>query len=650
MKTIKGKITVQAVFSLIIAIIICELLSVQTLQNNMTAQTKEYISTQSQTNANIVNEWLREQGNIAHTIRNGVAFMNTKDTDMIMDYLEKNLSQNSDALMYYVCFAYDGGVFPADHSKIDLDPTTRDWWKQAVSKNGLIYTAPYKDFATGNMIVTIAEPVTIQGEQAVFLADITIDTLTNIVNTVSTDSSVQAFLLDADGNVITHPNNDYHPKETGNTILAEALGTDILNASMIKDYDGKKKFISTAEISETKWVLGVTQNESVVTYTVLNSVITVIIVGIVLILIVTVIMISTIKRSLLPMERLKIFIREKITGSDKNTSYKNEVIEISSLIDEMEDKFIDVIRQTRREADVIHNNMQEANDKVNQISENILEISAAMEETDANLTTQTESICNINTSCNDASDTVRLLDEVVHEMSNKASEIMTRVDILVNEVLESKKNATKIADSTSIKMQKAVEDTAIITEITNVSASIQEIAEQTNLLALNASIEAARAGESGKGFAVVAQEIKHLSEDTASQIQKVNELTEEVMKSVEALSNESNEILKFIASTVMKDYDRLENIAIDYKNDVNYYSDASSSVGNNTTLVNDSVNNINNLLEVITVAQTELSDAVSGVNVSLQDITHSSENVSKETTDVLNSIGTLKRNMESFRV
>ncbi|MFR5617985.1 MAG: hypothetical protein ACLTJ5_03725 [Clostridium sp.] len=45
----------------------------------------------------------------------------------------------------------------------------QDWWKQAIKKNSLIYTAPYKDF-TWKMIVTIAEPLEIKGEQAVVLA------------------------------------------------------------------------------------------------------------------------------------------------------------------------------------------------------------------------------------------------------------------------------------------------------------------------------------------------------------------------------------------------------------------------------------------------------------------------------------------------
>lgn len=84
--------TMQTVISLVLAILLCELLSVSTLQNNMTTQARNFVETQAGTNANVVNEWLVEDGNIVHTIRNGVAFMNTKDTDQIMDYLEVNLA------------------------------------------------------------------------------------------------------------------------------------------------------------------------------------------------------------------------------------------------------------------------------------------------------------------------------------------------------------------------------------------------------------------------------------------------------------------------------------------------------------------------------------------------------------------------------
>ena len=44
---------------------------------------------------------------------------------------------------------------------------------------------------------------------------------------VSTEDSIQAFLLDADGNVVSHANEDFLPKKEGNTALADVLGVDL---------------------------------------------------------------------------------------------------------------------------------------------------------------------------------------------------------------------------------------------------------------------------------------------------------------------------------------------------------------------------------------------------------------------------------------
>lgn len=59
-RTIKGKITVQTILYLLTALIICELVSVITLDSNMTSQSREYIDAEAQNNAAVVNEWLTE--------------------------------------------------------------------------------------------------------------------------------------------------------------------------------------------------------------------------------------------------------------------------------------------------------------------------------------------------------------------------------------------------------------------------------------------------------------------------------------------------------------------------------------------------------------------------------------------------------------
>lgn len=190
--------------------------------------------------------------------------------------------------------------------------------------------------------------------------------------------------------------------------------------------------------------------------------------------------------------------------------------------------------------------MENTNDKVSLINQNIMEISAAMEETGANIDSQTTSIQNIDKTCKDTTHAVDVLVSHAEEMSDKAKEIGERVNEAVQKLMTDKDSAVVKADESRNRMQMAIQQTRIIGEITTVSASIEEIASQTNLLALNASIEAARAGESGKGFAVVAEEIKQLSEDTSNEIRKVNENLQNMTNSSESMTKETKNAMESV--------------------------------------------------------------------------------------------------------
>lgn len=650
--TIKGRIAMFVTICTVLIILLNTLTNSMTTRNIMVQDAKNLLMEEAKANADIINEWLKEEGKIVDTMANALAYIDSKDTDAIMDYLEVNLNENENALMYYCCFGYEGGVFPADHSKLDLDPTTRDWWKQAVSENGLIYTAPYTDFASGQMIVSIAKPLKIEGEQAVLLADITIDRLIEITRNISTDDSTQTFLLAEDGSVVTHANEEYLPKEDGNTILTDRvkINLDSEKAFTFTDYDGQKKYGVIGEVESTGWKLGVTRNTSVINKQVWNNLIFPLVMGIVLLIIIVALLNMVISRMLRSMDKMKKFVKEKVIGEEDSREQKNEVNEIEYLIGELEERFIATIRKTKQESSVIQDRMTNANQKVTTISGNIVEISATMQETGASVELQTNSIRRIDETCADVTGAVNKLAEEAQEMTAKAGEIQERVEKLVPEMMQDKESASVMVEDSRVRLAQAIKSAEVINQIVEVSQAIQEIASQTNLLALNASIEAARAREAGKGFAVVADEIKNLSNVTGQEIGKVNDLTAKVLESVKLLSSESNAILSFLDEVVMKDYDRLSELAGSYKEDASYYAEVSTELGAEAEELSASIQNINSILDMITKSQGELNAAVHAVNDNLQQITSASENVTTETGEVLGSIKSLQGTMETFRI
>lgn len=617
------------------------------VQNEDTILVDEAVS-----NAEVISQWLEKQGDIVHTLRNSLVYMNEKNEKKIMDYLEQNLANNEDALMYYCCFGYNGGVLPADHSELDLDPTTRDWWKDALEKNEMIYTAPYKDFASGKMIVSIAEPMMIDGEQAVMLADISIDKLVDMTKQIAETTGYETFLLADDGSVITHENEAFLPKEEGNTILQNELKLDLdaKKTTIFRDYDGESKYVAIGTVAKTGWKLGVFQETAMIDRALFNNLIIPVIGGICLLLITVVVLNIAINRLLQPMNNMKQFVKEKVIGLENLAPQKNEVTEIQYLIQELEQRFIATIRQTKGESDIIQNRMTATNEKVGSINGNIVEISTSMQQTGASIDSQTENIKNIDITCDDIEEAVERLATDAQDMAAKAGEIVERVEELVPRLLDDKQNAVMITKESRNRLLSAIQGAEVINQITEVSKAIQDIAGQTNLLALNASIEAARAGEAGKGFAVVADEIKNLSEITSTEIGKVNSLTKEVIDSVKMLADESNSILSFLDGTVMQDYEHLEELADSYKKDSSYYADVSSDLGANAEELSASVQQINSIIGMVHTSQNELNEAIHSVNMHLQQITTDSENVSEETGSVLKSIEVLQGTMDTFHI
>ncbi len=97
-------------------------------------------------------------------------------------------------------------------------------------------------------------------------------------------------------------------------------------------------------------------------------------------------------------------------------------------------------------------------------------------------------------------------------------------------------NAVEGMESISDQVQKSAEIIqrlgARSVDIEKVLSVIRDVTEQTNLLSLNAAILAAQAGEYGKSFSVVADEIRALSERTASSTREIGGIVKTIQKDI----------------------------------------------------------------------------------------------------------------------
>ena len=607
-RTVKGSVSFFVAVCIMIIIIVSQI-SVSVVVNGiLNDRSKSELMSEADENAKIINGWLEKQAATLTAIKDALVYQNDTDHEKIMDYLELNLGENEDALMYYTCFEYDKSVLPADHSTLDLDPTTRIWWTAAMEAGGIAYTAPYMDFATGQMIVSIATPCKIAGKQAVVLADITIDRLVEIVDTISAEESIQAFLLSSDGSVITHANKAFLPKEEGNTKLADVVNLNLSanEATEFTDYDGKAKYAAVSTIDATQWKIGITKEQSIIRRQVIDALQGTFIGNIILMIIFTLLLFVRLNAMLKPVSEIQEAVvhipRGSFSAPIRHSKKKREneigVLQNASL--DLVDTLSGIISDANNilggivNGDLTMKDMKEYPGEFNRLSKSVNSIRSTLNYLLLAVQESTFSVSNGSRQLKEAADR---LSEAAQSQSDSIQKLESEVDgitqkinsnsercITVNERLSSLNELIGSGNSEMVELFHVIEEIECMSaDIRKVVGAIESIALQTNLLALNASVEAARAGENGKGFAVVADAVRNLAIQCGDESKKTAELIDGCLSYVSksrqyadktalclnSIVNDSAEIsdaFQAITQDTAKQADTMENIRSEISN------------------------------------------------------------------------------------
>lgn len=511
-----------------------------------------------------------------------------------------------------------------------FDPTSRDWYKQAVDKDGVILTNTYEDAAEkGSYVVSYAKAVRDKKDNSVtgvVAIDMKLTTLSGVVESLKIGQNGYVVLLDSEGKIIANKDKSTLGKNSKNeTWMQDALSAKEGTNTVVTI--GTEKFIAlTAKNKNTNWsVIGlIPQNE------IYNSAKPIKNLDLSLFFIVIIFavgvgaifsgrLINPIKKFVEILDKVKI-------GDFSNDvpkeylSQKGEMGDIAKGIAAMENELRSLLRNVSDEAISIENVVASVKDNVSQLNSSIEEISATTEELSASMEETAASAEEMAATANEIERAVDSIAQKSQDGAAAAEEINKRAIDTKKDVSDAQKKSFEVFSNTKKELEDAIEASKVVEQINILSDSILAITSQTNLLALNAAIEAARAGESGKGFSVVAEEIRKLAEQSQDTIVKIQNTTGKVVESVNNLSLTSNKLLRFMSTDVDADYNNMLTVADKYSNDAEF---------------------IGNLVTEFSSTSEELLSSIQDMLRTIDGVAQASGQGAEGTTEIANKVSTV---------
>lgn len=445
----------------------------------------------------------------------------------------------------------NGDMFERPDGEVgsDYDPRKRPWYQAALDAKSMIWTEPYADFTTNELVITVANPVYGSGGglEGVVGMDVKLTEMANEMNALKIGETGYVFLVDQQGNFMTYKN----AKLIGMPVVSD--GKDI-DQSIKTVYDENNEDFSM--ISE-----GIKNEKDIVqlsggNYAVLKPIERFgwTMIGVInenefkndayeilqwLMIIGAVTLVIAMTVSVLFAKGITKQIKSVLTGMEKvrtgdltvdvETHSKDEIGLLSLYFGETIDQLSQLIKNIQDVSKDVTLSAQSLAATSEEASASADEVGRTVEEIARGASEQAQDAEAGVIVAQSLSDKFNMLGTKTDSMI-KATEDVVQANVSGTDMINELKDKTQMAEDANMRIETAISELDNNTQsIDAILNTISDISDQTNLLALNASIEAARAGEHGRGFAVVAEEIRKLAEESSSAADDIRDIITKII-------------------------------------------------------------------------------------------------------------------------
>ncbi|RML88774.1 Methyl-accepting chemotaxis protein [Pseudomonas savastanoi] len=493
-------------------------------RNALRLQLKENLNQTGDSTAGNIRNWLSGRILLVENLAENASSPQSTDA--------QNLALGQPTLIATFMSIYQGksdGSFvtqPPDDMPADYDPRTRPWYVDAVRAGKTILTEPYLDAVTKGLIVTLATPVkSASGVSGVIGGDLSLEILVKMISSLRLHGDGYAFLVDANGRILVHPDTSQVMKTLAEVYPAN---TPKLSQNLSEsEHAGKAQILTFAHVDglpSVNWYVGVAMDKEIA-YAALgefrNSAIVATVIAVVLIILLLGMLLSVLMRPLNLMGRA---MHDIAAGEGDLTK---------RLTIQSEDEFGYLGNGFNLFVERIHDSMREVASSTVQLNEVAQRVVNASNSSMLNSDQQSNRTNSVAAAINELGAATQEIAQNAARASGHSSDARTLASDgqdVVGQNIAAMSRLSKRISNASEQIETLNTKTANIGQILEV---ITGISQQTNLLALNAAIEAARAGEAGRGFAVVADEVRALAARTQASTGEIETMIGSVQASAD---------------------------------------------------------------------------------------------------------------------